>query len=127
MKFVSLLLVLTVVGAGLAAGTAAGAVRPGGMARLAGDAEISTNWAGYASAASASRPFATVTGRWIQPAATCDGTPTYSAFWIGLGGFSRRSFAVEQTGTQANCTFGGVSSYTAWYELFPAPPVNLKL
>jgi Peptidase A4 family len=127
MKSVSLVVALTVVGAGLAAGTAAAAIRPGGMARLVGSAEISTNWAGYATAASPSRPYASVTGRWVQPAATCDGATTYSAFWIGLGGFSRGSFAVEQTGTQANCTFGAVTSYTAWYELFPAPPVNLKL
>ena len=88
-------------------------------------AEVSTNWAGYATAAA--KPFASVTGRWVQPAATCAGSQTYSAFWVGLGGFSNGSFAVEQTGTQANCTFGAVESYVAWYELFPAPPVNLKL
>ena len=86
---------------------------------------MSTNWAGYATAAA--RPFASVTGRWVQPAATCDGSQTYSAFWVGLGGFSRGSFAVEQTGTQANCAFGSVPSYVAWFELYPAPPTNLKL
>ena len=120
------LLVLSLCGASLAAGSAAAAIRPGGlMAGLAGSAEVSTNWAGYAT--SAAKPFAAVTGRWVQPAASCDGTPTYSAFWVGLGGFSQGSFAVEQTGTQANCSFGAVSSYVAWYELYPAPPVNLRL
>jgi Peptidase A4 family len=92
--------------------------------------EVSTNWAGYAVAASATaaaKPFASVTGRWVQPAATCrSAEPTYSAFWLGLGGFARGSFAVEQAGTQANCAFGR-PTYVAWYELFPAPPVNLKL
>ncbi len=87
--------------------------------------EVSTNWAGYATASA--RPFASVTGRWVQPAASCVGGPTYSAFWVGLGGFSSGSFAVEQTGTQANCSFAAVDSYVAWYELYPAPPVNLKL
>ena len=61
--------------------------------------EVSTNWAGYAT--STARPFASVTGRWVEPEATCGTTATYSAFWVGLGGFSDGSFAVEQTGTFA--------------------------
>jgi hypothetical protein len=89
------------------------------------DTEASTNWAGYA--VIHKKPFASVTGRWIQPSATCsDFSPTYSAFWVGLGGFARRSFAVEQTGTLANCAAGS-PYYTAWYELYPAPPVMLSL
>ncbi len=117
--------VLAVVAAFAGAPAASAVVRHGPASLAAAGSEVSTNWAGYATAGT--KPFATVTGRWVQPAAACDGTPTYSAFWIGLGGFSHGSFAVEQTGTQANCNFGGVSSYLAWYELFPAPPVNLKL
>ena len=89
------------------------------------DTEASTNWAGYAVVHK--KPFASVTGRWVQPSANCsDSSPTYSAFWVGLGGFARRSFAVEQTGTLANCE-GGSAYYTAWYELYPAPPVMLSL
>ena len=53
-------------------------------------------------------------------------SPTYSAFWVGLGGFSDSSFAVEQSGTLANCS-GGTPTYTAWYELYPKPPVMLKM
>jgi hypothetical protein len=91
--------------------------------------EVSTNWAGYAVAAStttARKPFASVTGRWVQPLANCgSAAPTFSAFWLGLGGFARGSYAVEQTGTLANCVFGR-ATYAAWYELFPAPPVYLK-
>ena len=87
--------------------------------------ETSSNWAGYA--VTHRKPFASVTGRWVQPAATCaDLSPTYSAFWVGLGGFSQRSFAVEQTGTLANCS-GGSPHYTAWYELYPRPPVMLRM
>jgi len=87
--------------------------------------EQSTNWAGYA--VTYRKPFASVTGKWVQPAATCaDLSPTYSAFWVGLGGFSVNSFAVEQTGTLANCS-SGTPSYTAWYELYPKPPVMLKM
>ena len=69
--------------------------------------EVSTNWAGYAvSSTTRGRRFTSVTGRWVQPAATCNSGETYSAFWVGLGGFSRSAFAVEQTGTQANCELG---------------------
>jgi hypothetical protein len=87
--------------------------------------ETSSNWAGYA--VTHRKPFASVTGRWVQPAATCaDLSSTYSAFWVGLGGFAKSSFAVEQTGTLANCS-NGTPYYTAWYELYPKPPVIVRL
>src|SRR6476619_6883294 len=86
--------------------------------------ETSSNWAGYA--VTHRKPFTSVTGKWVQPTATCaDLSSTYSAFWLGLGGFSANSFAVEQTGTLANCSDGS-PSYTAWYELYPKPPVMLR-
>ena len=91
----------------------------------ANDTETSSNWAGYA--VTHRKPFASVTGRWVQPAATCSGVDsTYSGFWVGLGGFAANSFAVEQTGTLANCA-GGSANYTAWYELYPKPPVMLRI
>jgi hypothetical protein len=89
------------------------------------DTETSANWAGYA--VTHRKPFASVTGKWVQPAARCaDVSPTYSAFWVGLGGFSQRSFAVEQTGTIANCS-NGSPKYMAWYELYPKPPVMVRI
>ena len=93
--------------------------------KVGADTETSSNWAGYA--VTHWKPFTSVTGKWVQPTATCtDLSPTFSAFWVGLGGFSDRSFAVEQTGTLANCS-GGTPSYTAWYELYPKPPVMLRM
>ena len=90
-----------------------------------GGTETSANWAGYA--VTHRKPFASVTGKWVQPAATCaDLSSTYSAFWVGLGGFSKSSFAVEQTGTLANCSAGS-PYYTAWYELYPKPPVLVRI
>jgi hypothetical protein len=96
----------------------------------------SSNWAGYA--VSAAQPtdgtsatplsFGTVTGSWIQPRATCTASsPTYSAFWIGLGGFSEDSQALEQIGTEADCSSRNVAGYAVWYELVPASPVQLKV
>jgi hypothetical protein len=127
------LLVLAACGTiALSAGSATAAIRHGGIqgfqaAAAAAASEVSTNWAGYAVSSTTKRaPFTSVTGRWIQPASSCNGDQTYSAFWVGLGGFSRNSFAVEQTGTQANCSFMD-PYYAAWYELYPAPPVNLPM
>jgi Peptidase A4 family len=91
----------------------------------------SSNWAGYAVSAANGSPaasFSSVSDAWRQPAATCTvGTPTYSAFWVGLGGFSATSEALEQVGTQANCSASGRVTYSVWYELVPAAPVTIKL
>jgi hypothetical protein len=69
-----------------------------------------------------------VSGSWREPAAKCDQPfPTYSAFWVGLGGFKDGSHALEQIGTEADCTSAGRTNNYAWYELVPAPPIKLKL
>jgi hypothetical protein len=83
----------------------------------------SSNWAGYASTG---RTFAAVSATWIQPAASCTGGSTSAAFWVGLGGFTDGSRAIEQIGTEVNCD-GPNASYAAWYELLPAPSVYLNL
>jgi len=90
---------------------------------------VSSNWAGYfAVPLSHAQSFSGVSGTWREPAATCDaGREAYSAVWTGLGGYSERSRALEQIGTDADCSRSGRASYTAWYELIPAAPVNLKL
>jgi Peptidase A4 family len=73
--------------------------------------------------------FSTVSATWVQPNAACSPTstgPTSAAFWVGLGGNSNYSNALEQTGTEADCTSTG-ARYFAWYELVPAPSVKLGL
>lgn len=81
----------------------------------------STNWAGYA----IQRPgvsFRTVRAQWTQPRASCrPQTATYSSYWVGLGGFSSNSPALEQIGTELDCSHSGRSSSTAWYETVPGP------
>jgi hypothetical protein len=125
------LLALVLSGVVLSAGSAAARPQPmfGDQRFLRpsawNDTETSSNWAGYA--VTHRKPFSSVTGRWVQPAATCSGLDsTYSAFWVGLGGFAGNAFAVEQTGTVANCS-GGAAYYTAWYELYPRPAVMLRM
>ena len=91
------------------------------------DSSTSSNWAGYAAHRAHVR-FHRVFAWWTQPSVTCTpGRNTYSAFWVGLGGFSLSSNALEQTGTEADCNALGQTRMAAWYELVPAPSKRLTL
>jgi hypothetical protein len=85
---------------------------------------VSSNWAGYAVTESSVR-FRSVAAHWVQPSVSCAGQPGYSGFWVGLGGYRQASGALEQIGTEADCTASGGGHYFAWYELVPQSPVDL--
>lgn len=86
----------------------------------------SSNWAGYA--VTANKPFRSVSGSWVQPAADCiQQQSTYAAFWVGLGGFKQGSQKLEQIGTEANCSASGTANAYAWYELVPHAPARIRL
>jgi hypothetical protein len=100
------------------------AVIPGGVAQLIGPAsdvtgvlhqQESTNWAGYADTAGT---YTSVSASWTEPTGTCSSGDQYSAFWIGIDGYS--SSTVEQTGTEIDCV-GKTAEYDAWYEMYPGP------
>jgi len=87
-------------------------------------AAASSNWAGYAVTGST---FTDVKGTWVQPAVTCPARgSTYSAFWVGLGGYAGGNGGLEQIGTESNC-FDGQPAYDAWYELLPAGSVQVPM
>jgi len=87
--------------------------------------DVSSNWAGYVVAGA---EFSSVTGTWVQPAIDCTSTGTSaSAFWVGLGGNTEGSSALEQAGTSAECNDDGTATYSAWYELVPAPSITIPL
>ncbi len=91
------------------------------------DTTTSSNWAGYAVHRGNVR-FTRASGAWRQPKATCTrGNPTYSAVWVGIGGFDLASQALEQIGTEVDCTSSGRVSSSAWYELVPAPSETIGL
>jgi hypothetical protein len=91
------------------------------------DNSISSNWAGYAVHRSGVT-FPKVSASWAQPDASCTpGRRTYSAFWVGLGGYSANSQALEQIGTEADCNSSGNAVLSAWYELVPAPSIPIRL
>lgn len=80
----------------------------------------SLNWSGYAAATSLRSPatgsVTAVSGTWIVPTLTPLRGHTYSAFWVGIDGYS--SGTVEQLGTEQDYTSLGQSNY-AWFEIFP--------
>jgi Peptidase A4 family len=91
------------------------------------DSTTSGNWAGYA-AHRAGVHFRTVSGSWRVPEGSCAaGQPGYSSIWVGLGGYSETSNALEQTGTELDCTRTGRAVYSAWYEIVPAPAHTINL
>src|ERR1700750_2391875 len=98
-------------------------VAPPALADTATDATTSANWAGYAATGSS---FSKVSGSWVQPAASCDAGRGDAVFWVGLGGATSESSALEQTGTEVDCSSGS-REYSAWYELVPAAPVKVAL
>ena len=96
-----------------------------GAPSLEATPSTSQNWAGYA--VTAHSQLRHVSGAWLQPTVRCEGlTDRYSAFWVGLGGFTSHARSLEQVGTEADC-LGGQTSIYAWYELFPANAVRLQL
>ena len=104
----------------------AGPVMAPGMSTegLNGSSWYSTNWSGYAVTGSTGS-VTYVNGSWTVPTVTAvTGTPTaYSAFWVGIDGFS--SNTVEQTGTLSYTVGGKVQTPYAWYEFYPAAMVEI--
>jgi Peptidase A4 family len=107
------------------------AILAGAPAPSAGAATLlSDNWAGYVAVphASVGSRFSSVSGSWRVPAASCTaGRETFSAVWVGLGGYRESRRSLEQLGTNADCTRAGRAVYTAWLELLPSAPVEVTL
>ncbi|MFJ9692601.1 G1 family glutamic endopeptidase [Kitasatospora sp. NPDC101183] len=73
-------------------------------------------WGGYVAQGSG---FQSVTGSWTMPAVQCNTSSDLFAPWVGIDGYGSQT--VEQTGVQADCSSGS-PVYSAWYEMYPAPP-----
>src|SRR4029077_3975427 len=62
------------------------------------------------------------------PTAQCvPGTPTYSSVWVGLGGYNETSNALEQIGSEVDCSARGKVLSSVWYELVPAPSRTIRM
>jgi hypothetical protein len=105
---------------------------PGQPSSTAVATATSSNWAGYVvggSPAPGQTGYTSVTGTWRLPRVRCaqGDAGAASAVWVGLGGSSESSQALEQIGTSSDCDRTAKAAYYAWYEIVPAPPIPLSL
>lgn len=81
---------------------------------------VSQNWGGYVAQRQGTR-FRYVRATFFVPYVDCASTPSsFSGHWVGLDGAGNST--VEQDGILAACQ-GARPDYSAWYEMFPLPPV----
>lgn len=89
------------------------------------DTQTGPNWAGFVVTGPR---FRYVKATFYVPRLNCRKTPgstrlpALGADWVGLDGYNQSNPTVEQDGITAQCQ-NGVPSYSAWYEMFPKPPV----
>jgi hypothetical protein len=115
---------------------------PSGVVRLVKPAHIqlnanqSTNWFGYnqGTLEQSGKLFTSVTSDWTVPTASAHkaGEAENSATWIGIGGgcvdagCALSDATLVQTGTEQDVNSAGHASYSAWWELVPAPAVTIS-
>jgi Peptidase A4 family len=95
----------------------------------------SSNWFGYnqGTLEQGTKLFNSITGDWVVPAATnhTRGQDEFSSDWIGIGGgcvdaaCTVGDNTLIQTGTEQDVSAAGAASYSAWWELIPAPSVTI--
>jgi hypothetical protein len=99
------------------------------------DANHSSNWGGYNQGALDHAPFHQIAGDWTVPTATqhTRGRAEHSSAWIGIGGGcvtdtcgAATDSTLIQTGTEQDVSAAGKATYSAWYELIPAPSLSIS-
>ncbi len=105
---------------------------PGGKV----DTNQSSNWFGYdqGSLEQGGKLFNSITGDWTVPTASqhTTGQAEDSSDWIGIGGgcvdsgCSVGDNTLIQTGTEQDVSASGSPSYSAWWELVPAPSTTIS-
>ena len=94
----------------------------------------SSNWFGYNQGLlEKGAPFNQVAGDWNVPTAghRSGGGDEFSATWVGIGGgcldtaCTLTDSTLIQTGTSQDVTASGAVSYTAWWEVIPAPSLTI--
>ena len=100
------------------------------------NANQSTNWFGYGQGAleQGGKLFTSISGNWTVPTASqhTSGQAEASSDWIGIGGgcidsgCTATDSTLIQTGTEQDVASNGSASYSAWYELVPAPSLTIS-
>jgi hypothetical protein len=130
----------------LAAGTASASAAPrshGQLLHLAkpglrANANQSTNWFGYNQGTleqGGLKQFHSITGDWTVPTVSqhTPGQDESSSDWIGIGGgcvdanCQVGDNTLIQTGTEQDVAADGTKSYSAWWEVIPAPSIGINM
>lgn len=89
------------------------------------DTQTGPNWAGFVTTGD---KFRFIKAAFHVPRVNCHRTrgttklPALGADWVGLDGYNQSHPTVEQDGVTAQCQ-NGVPAYSAWWEMYPKPPV----
>jgi hypothetical protein len=107
----------------------------GDLIHVRANTNQSTNWFGYdqGTLEQGGKLFSSVGGDWIVPTASqhTPGQAEYSSDWIGIGGgcidanCTAGDSTLIQTGTESDVDATGHASYSAWWELVPAPSIAI--
>ena len=106
------------------------------LGALHANTNTSTNWFGYNQGTLEKNDtlFNSITGDWTVPTATqhTSSQAESSSDWIGIGGGCVDSGCTVgdetliQTGTEQDIDSTGKASYSAWWELVPAPSISIS-
>ncbi|HZQ81846.1 MAG TPA: G1 family glutamic endopeptidase [Gaiellaceae bacterium] len=132
---------LVAVAATLALAATAGATSTlsshGQLLNVRANTNQSSNWFGYnqGSLALGDTLFNSITGDWTVPTVSqhTPGQEEDSSDWIGIGGgcvdaaCTVGDNTLIQTGTEQDVDASGNPSYSAWWELVPAPSVSISM
>jgi len=107
-------------------------VKPG----LGVNTNQSSNWFGYnqGTLEQGGKQFHSIAGDWTVPTVSRHaGHAGASSDWIGIGGgcvdanCNAGDNTLIQTGTEQDVSASGAKSYSAWYELIPAPSLKINM
>jgi hypothetical protein len=134
------LALLVVAAAALGSAASASASTPrthGDLLHVRANTNQSSNWFGYdqGSLELGGKLFTSITGEWIVPTATqhTAGQAENSSDWIGIGGgcvdaaCTVGDNTLIQTGTEQDVDATGAASYSAWWEIIPAPSIAISM
>ena len=139
-RFIAMLAVSLVGCAVAAAGASAALTAHGRLLRLVphlrANTNQSSNWFGYnqGSLEQGNKLFNSIAGDWTVPSASqhTAGQAEASSDWIGIGGgcvdagCTVTDNTLIQTGTEQDVDATGAPSYSAWWELVPAPSTTIS-
>ncbi|HEY2354525.1 MAG TPA: G1 family glutamic endopeptidase [Gaiellaceae bacterium] len=119
------------------AGSSAGVSAHGQLVHAVANTNQSSNWFGYNQGAleQGGSLFNSITGDWTVPTVSLHGSgqDESSSDWIGIGGgcvdagCTVGDNTLIQTGTEQDVSATGQKSYSAWWELVPAPSIAISM